>query len=546
MSSGTSSRKRRAAGSEQVASSSKGADAEILASSSKSKATSDRSCTEVANGARSSAHVPGSKMSAAKHSGLLAHDVACTVAEEEVGAKIPRIQLASVRVADENGGITGRQLYAIAPRRSIKARPATENDSQRPQAPSSTRPTSTQKEVPQEGKGKRRRPVEEPDDSEESDYQLSEDDADCVAKQLNRAGGGGEADIAEFMLEDYFSAHGGGAGPTSDHTLARLACPQMDAAAVRSALQAAPQAFHEDFRTLYEEHLNLFSYWLFQMSAGFNILLYGLGSKRELIEGFRSKKLAGSTHLVVNGYFPGLTVKQVLHTLSCDLLGQVGTFKNHSEHAKSICRVLEENQDGEEEGDRCVKEVFLIVHNIDGPSLRSEKAQTPLSILAQSPHIRVVASIDHINASLIWDQGRLSRFNWLWHDVTTYEPYMEETSYENSLMVKQSGTLALSGLRHVLQSLTPNAQGIFKLIVGHHLECGSQTGYQGFPFHDCYLQCRERFLVNSELTLRTQLTEFCDHKLVRCRHGNDGVEYLLVAVDSSTLVEFLEEEEKKG
>ena len=544
MSSGT--RKRRAAESEQVASSSKGEDAETLASSSKIKATSGRNCTEAANEARSSAHVPGSKMSAAKHSGLLAQDVAtCAVAKEEagVGAKLP-----SVHIADENGGITGRQLYAIAPRRSAKAKSATGNDSQRPQATSSTRPTSAQKEVPQEGKGKRRRQVEEPDESEESDYQLSEDEADSVARQLNRAGGG-EVDVAESMLEDYFSAHGGGAGPTSDHTLARLACPKMDAAAVRSALQTAPQAFHEDFRTLYEEHLNLFSYWLFQMSAGFNVILYGLGSKRELIDGFRNKKLADSTHLVVNGYFPGLTMKQVLHTLSCDLLSQVGTFKNHSEHAKSICRALEENQgeeEGEGQGDGCVKEVFLVVHNIDGPSLRSEKAQTPLSILAQSPHVHVLASIDHINASLVWDQGRLSRFNWLWHDVTTYEPYLEETSYENSLMVKQSGALALSGLRHVIQSLTPNAQGIFKLIVGYHLECGSQTGYQGFPFHDCYMQCRERFLVNSELTLRTQLTEFCDHKLVRCRHGNDGVEYLLVPVDNSTLVEFLEEEEKKG
>lgn len=347
------------------------------------------------------------------------------------------------------------------------------------------------------------------------------------------------------MLEDYFSAQAGGVAPTSDHTLARLACPQMDAAAVRSALQTAPQPFHEDFRTLYEEHCALFSYWLFQMSAGFNILLYGLGSKRELIESFRSEKLASSVHLVINGYFPGLTVKQVLHVLSHDLLGQSGTFKNLSEHAKSICKVLEKRQEEEEEEEGgCVKEVFLIIHNIDGAPLRSEKAQTAFSILAQSPYVHVVASIDHINASLIWDQGRLSRFNWVWHDVTTYEPYLEETSYENSLVVKQSGALALSGLRHVLQSLTPNAQGIFKLIVRHHLEYSSQTGYQGFPFHDCYTQCRERFLVNSELTLRTQLTEFRDHKLVRSRHGNDGVEYLLVPVDNSTLVEFLEEEDK--
>ena len=540
MSSGT--RKRRAAGSDQAASSSRGEDAAALTSGKGSALSAKKGARLVKNnnnGACSSTHVPGSKMSGAKHSGLLAQDVVAR-AVIEADTKFPRIELASVHVADTNGGITGRQLYAIAPRKSVKAK-SPKNEALHSHA-GSTHQTSKQKDV-SEVKGKRKREPEEAEDSGESDYQLSEDDADLVARELNRGEGGAEA--TEFMLEDYFSAHAGGAGPTSDHTLSRLACPQMDAATVRSALQTAPQPFHEDYQSLHKEHSSLYAYWLFQMSAGFNILLYGLGSKRELIESFRSEKLTGTTHLVVNGYFPGLTVKQVLHTLSCDLLGRVGTFKNHSEHAKFICRVLEGNGEGKDEGE-AVKEVFLIIHNIDGSSLRSEKAQTALSILAQSPHVHLVASIDHINASLIWDQARLSRFNWVWHDVTTYEPYLEETSYENSLMVRQSGALALSGLRHVLQSLTPNAQGIFKLIVRHHLECSGQSGYQGFPFHDCYARCREHFLVNSELTLRTQLTEFRDHKLVRCRHGNDGIEYLLVPVDSGVLVEFLEEEEKKS
>lgn len=75
--------------------------------------------------------------------------------------------------------------------------------------------------------------------------------------------------------------------------------------------------------------------------------------------------------------------------------------------------------------------------------------------------------------------------------------------------------------------------------------------------------------MNSDLTLRTQLTEFKDHKLIRTRkvspalvwyqnsppagsfpniflqifQGADGVEYLLVAVDATTLMDFLENED---
>lgn len=95
-------------------------------------------------------------------------------------------------------------------------------------------------------------------------------------------------------------------------------------------------------------------------------------------------------------------------------------------------------------------------------------------------------------------------------------------------------------------------------------------------FQDFYQRCREAFLVNSDLTLRTQLTEFRDHKLIRTRkvyvdsplplvsvalvvlpvvipvffsphppQGADGVEFLIVAVDTGTLTDFLENEEVK-
>ena len=46
------------------------------------------------------------------------------------------------------------------------------------------------------------------------------------------------------------------------------------------------------------------------------------------------------------------------------------------------------------------EELYLIIHNIDGPMLRNERAQMTFSLLAQAPSIRIVASIDHINAPL--------------------------------------------------------------------------------------------------------------------------------------------------
>lgn len=44
--------------------------------------------------------------------------------------------------------------------------------------------------------------------------------------------------------------------------------------------------------------------------------------------------------------------------------------------------------------------LYLIIHNIDGIMLRSSKAQNVLASLAAIPNIRVIASVDHINAPL--------------------------------------------------------------------------------------------------------------------------------------------------
>ena len=399
--------------------------------------------------------------------------------------------------------------------------------------------------------------------SSESDLStdLSEDDElVALAAKLTRGAKAGQNVMNDEVLEDYFSAHSDKTRmTTSDHTLAKLSRPKMDQQSMDDALGLTPSRFHLDCQQLYEEYKQLYPYWLFQISNGFSILLYGVGSKQKLLEDFRKKCLSESCHLVINGFFPGLTIKQVLTKLTNGVLGHNGTFKSPIEQAQFITKELKvkvntseaEASKGKAKRSAAAPtpipdEIFLIIHNIDGQMLRSDTAQTALSILAQSPSIHIIASVDHINAPLLWDQKKLSRFNWLWHDTTTYEPYRNETSYENSLLVQQSGSLALSSLIHVTDSLTPNARGVFELLVKYQLEHKSETDgiYLGMSFHDCYLKCREKFLVSSDVTLRSQLTEFKDHKLVRSRKGHDGVEYLFIPVDNAVLNQFLEHEKE--
>ena len=137
------------------------------------------------------------------------------------------------------------------------------------------------------------------------------------------------------------------------------------------------------------------------------------------------------------------------------------------------------------------------------------------------------------------------------------------TASGNAALGGSGGALALSSLSRVFESLTPNAKEIYLTIVKYQLEAldemkneniaentttdrsqGQVTGnsYQGLSFKDLYRRCRKAFLVNSDLTLRAQLTEFRDHKLIRERKGmDDGIDYLIIPLNCATLAEFVDQ-----
>jgi origin recognition complex subunit 2 len=237
--------------------------------------------------------------------------------------------------------------------------------------------------------------------------------------------------------------------------------------------------------------------------------------------------------IVINGFFPSLTVKDVLDAITTDILD----MNVNSANLHEIVDIIQEEF-------RHIPEthLFLIVHNLDGTMLRNSKAQNILSRLAKIENIHLLASIDHINTPLIWDTSKLSNYNFSWWDTTTMLPYSDETAYENSLLVQNSGSLALSSMKNVFLSLTTNAKGIFLVIVKNQIEKKGDPNYQGLAFKDLYWSCRESFLVSSDLALRAQLTEFLDHKLVKMKRGGDGIEYLNIPIEHGLLQQFIEQE----
>lgn len=337
--------------------------------------------------------------------------------------------------------------------------------------------------------------------------------------------------------EEFFLTNSSKNCKTSNHTLDKLKTPRLSQDELQKLLKVLKlsKPHEEAIYDIIQHSKRHYNKWMYVLHENFNVLLYGLGSKRSILQEFQKELLSDKPVIVVNGFFPSLTLKDILDGIF-DILDLGESPGNPSEACEAISQELIKLTEFH---------IYLIIHNIEGPVLRNAKCQNTLAKLAAIKNIHLIATVDHINAPLVWDQYKLSKFNFTWWDVTSFLPYSFETSFENSILVKNTGNLGLSALRNVFMSLTANSKGIYLKMVEYQLENGNDQYYQGMLFKDLYWSCRESFLVSSDLALRTQLTEFVDHKMVKFKRAVDGAEYLIIPINSSLLQQFLDEQGKK-
>lgn len=88
-------------------------------------------------------------------------------------------------------------------------------------------------------------------------------------------------------------------------------------------------------------------------------------------------------------------VHKVLNTITEELFGVDETFRSAMDHFVFIRDVFAA---GNIFGNPTPKYLYILVHNIDGESLRNTQTQLILSMLAGIPQIRMLASVDHVNS----------------------------------------------------------------------------------------------------------------------------------------------------
>ncbi|PSS06839.1 hypothetical protein PHLCEN_2v3558 [Hermanssonia centrifuga] len=228
----------------------------------------------------------------------------------------------------------------------------------------------------------------------------------------------------------------------------------------------------------------LFPRLLTQLHHGFNLVVYGAGSKRAVLNALAVHINAlQHTVLVLNAFHPAFTLPDIPQS-----------------------------------------DVYLVIHNIDA----LKKAQ--LALLTASPRVHIVASVDNIAFPHQWSLSDMfSRtYPWLYHDLTTFDSYHFELAYADrtSLTGAPSKSRSASTLvtevaaRHILVSVTQKAKNLFVLLATHqlqlmqHPDATNDPEQLAFDYNSLFLAARDNFVASNDTALRALMSEFRDHGLI--------------------------------
>ncbi|AMD22366.1 HGR027Cp [Eremothecium sinecaudum] len=305
----------------------------------------------------------------------------------------------------------------------------------------------------------------------------------------------------------------------------------------------------------------LFPQYWFEVLQGFTLLFYGIGSKRQFLDEFvveyLSPKLSlqydenlnydpdadvmGVPVVVINGYNPTCGYRDCFQSIA-DIMLPEELSRSETKYWNNHVHLQIQKMINYWAHESPEVRLIVLVHNLDGPMLRKDAFQLMLSSLARIRQIAIIASIDNINAPLLWDSLRSQTYNFVFHDITNYDNYSIETTFQNRVNLRNSEVQAggIDAVKYVLESLTVNSKRLFKLLlqtIKDTMEAAKRikltdsrragTAF-GVPFKSFYQSCASQFIASNELSLRAMLREFIEHKMAHMASDKTGQEAIYI------------------
>lgn len=364
--------------------------------------------------------------------------------------------------------------------------------------------------------------------------------------------------------EEYFWQNRPGGTKTSNNTLSAQSLLNHDE--YFSAMQTYEDRHQSEREFLLELHGRAYDQWIFELEEGFNICLYGYGSKRIITERFTARLYQSLLDaapykgtkkspkiVVINGYTAGTTVKDLLLTLASAVIPAGPKLPNQP--ALLLDFIIEHLTSNPPP-----HPVPVILNSIDSPYLRKSSVPSMLARLAAHPSINLVCTADTPNFPLLWDVGMKTQYKFLFHDATTFAPYdaeIDAVETVNELLGRSGRRVGgRDGVGFVLRSLPEQARELFRILVMEQLALSLMEGgdmekedevtatprskkvaqvknvlpesTQGVEYRVLYHKAVEAFVCTSEVSFRTLLKEFHDHQMIESKKDGMGTERLWV------------------
>jgi len=325
------------------------------------------------------------------------------------------------------------------------------------------------------------------------------------------------------------------------------------------------QSYHDSHQHskdfLFSLHQSSFLQWDFELSNGFNLCLYGYGSKQAVIYSY-AEHLQDTAHqaktpmkiVIVNGYESSITLQEILSTIASTLFGR---HLKLPAHPPALLQLILETLNEKPP----TQPTHILINSLDAQPLRRPVIHSSLASLAAHPSIRIVATCDTPNFPLMWDVTIKRQFRFLFHDCTTFECYEHEIDVVESVntLLGRSGRRigGRDGVGYVLRSLPENARSLYRILVAEQLavaalgddiqedpglqEKAASDGAAGVEFRILYHKAREELVCSTEHQFRTLLKEFYDHQMIESRRDTLGIERLIVPFRTEELEGLLED-----
>lgn len=340
-----------------------------------------------------------------------------------------------------------------------------------------------------------------------------------------------------------------------------------------------------------------------QLLAGYSIVFHGVGSKVDLLTELvrdRIESHGDAVGIVAQGAIKAFKVEDMLAQIESAVgLGPLSSATAHQEqdqdhtstHVASTLTVSRARRVAtyfgpQQQQLRCKRKtgggptrLFLILETFDAPGMQNARFRSVLDILGACKDIHIMATVEHVNSGLVIGshhgsapdaetgdgaQGDAKRLTWIWQNISTFVPSLNEmlvmrsntafsswmpalpssldllgstgrlhahsgvgaagegasVSLFNGLAVSEAtANISRQSAISILKSVTTKARALFNLVAKQILAMPSgdpaPTTREGIAYADLLTKAKKGFLVSNEADFKSLLVEFLDHQLLQ-------------------------------